>query len=74
MKAVISLGGSLLTNPFTAENAKKYTDAIKKIAVKCSKLVVVVGGGKPAREYIEVAKGLNSILTTRTGSELMLPM
>ena len=59
MKVVISIGGSLLSNPFTGDNIKKYIDIIHIIKPLCTKLVIVVGGGTIARDYIEVAKKLN---------------
>jgi uridylate kinase len=40
----------------TSENFKKYADVLKKLKNKGHKLVVVCGGGKPAREYRDVAK------------------
>src|SRR3989344_4542348 len=58
MKAVISLGGSLVTNPFTADNIAKYVKILNELKKKCGTLVVVVGGGKPAREYQQVAREL----------------
>jgi len=60
MKLVISLGGSLLTKDFSPGNLEKYACAIKKIASKGHRFVVVVGGGKTAREYIKIADGLNA--------------
>lgn len=59
MRAVISIGGSLVASPPTNESFKKYAAAIRRINAKCEKLVVVVGGGQPAREAIAKAKALN---------------
>ncbi|MCK5042661.1 MAG: UMP kinase [Candidatus Aenigmarchaeota archaeon] len=55
MKIVVSLGGSLLTSDFSSTNIKKYVDAIKEISGKGHRTIVVVGGGKIAREYINIA-------------------
>lgn len=57
MKAVISLGGSVLMSDFNADRIKKYANTIEKISKK-NKVFVVVGGGKIARDYIEVARKL----------------
>ncbi|MCD6402791.1 MAG: UMP kinase [Candidatus Aenigmarchaeota archaeon] len=58
MKIVISLGGSVITSELTPERIKKYAEVFKKLKNEGHKLVVVCGGGKVAREYVEVAKGL----------------
>ncbi len=55
MKLVISLGGSLVIKEPILKNMAKYAEAIKKIAEK-NQLIVVVGGGAPARKAIEAAK------------------
>ena len=58
MKIVISLGGSLLTSDFSAKNIQKYASEILSIAKK-HKIIVVIGGGKIARQYINIADNLN---------------
>jgi len=55
MKIVISLGGSLLTKEISFENFKRYARIIEKISKK-HKVIVVCGGGKIAREFIEISK------------------
>ncbi len=60
MKLVISLGGSLLTQDFSASGLKKYAEVLKKIAAKTEKLVVIVGGGKVCREYQKIARELKA--------------
>ncbi|MEA3229866.1 MAG: UMP kinase [archaeon] len=55
MKIVISLGGSLLTADFSSENLRRFTNIIKEISDKSYRLIVVVGGGKIAREYIKIS-------------------
>ena len=57
MKIVISLGGSLLTSDFSAKNIQKYSTEILSIA-KNHKIIVVIGGGKIARKYIDIADDL----------------
>lgn len=57
MKIVISLGGSLLTSDFSAKNIQKYSTEILSIA-KNHEIIVVIGGGKIARQYIQIADDL----------------
>jgi uridylate kinase len=56
MKIVISLGGSLLTREFSAENFNRYALILKKLRKKGHRLVVVCGGGKVCRQYRDIAK------------------
>lgn len=58
MKIVLSIGGSLITKDFSGKNLRKYVDVIKKSYKQGHKLVVVIGGGTYAREYIKVSKEL----------------
>ncbi len=58
MKLVISLGGSLITENFTAEKIKSYAKALQTISTTTDRLVVVTGGGKLARDYIKIIKGI----------------
>jgi len=60
MKIAISIGGSLITNNFTSENIKKYADVLRKLKRKGHRIMVVVGGGKTARDYINIGKGLTN--------------
>lgn len=55
MRIVISIGGSLLTRELTYENFAGYANVIKELAKKHD-LVVICGGGKPAREFRDIAK------------------
>ncbi|MCS7093728.1 MAG: UMP kinase [Candidatus Aenigmarchaeota archaeon] len=55
MKVVISIGGSLLTKKISYENFKKYAKVIENLSKKHS-LIVVCGGGKIARKFINIAK------------------
>ena len=56
MNIVISIGGSLLTQSLTYEHFSKYANIIRELA-KHHNLVVICGGGKQAREYMNIAKG-----------------
>ena len=60
MRIVLSLGGSLLTSVFSSDNFVRYAEVIKTISDKGHKLIVVVGGGKIARDYIDIAGGFNA--------------
>lgn len=59
MKVVISLGGSILMSDFDTGNIRRYAESIEKLSSK-NKVFVIVGGGKVARNYIEVARKLGA--------------
>ncbi len=58
MKVSISLGGSLLTKSMEAQSYRRYADAARRIWEAGHELVVTCGGGRPARQYITIAKEL----------------
>ena len=58
MKVSISLGGSLLTKSMEAQSYRRYAGAARRIWEAGHELVVVCGGGRPARQYIAIAKEL----------------
>jgi uridylate kinase len=67
MKIAISLGGSLLTGKNTdpnitinPQNYKRYAEIITKLHAEGHTLMVVCGGGKPARYFINQAKQLDA--------------
>jgi len=60
MKVSISLGGSLLTRTGDAETYLRYAQALRKLKEKGHRLVVVCGGGRPAREYIDISRRLDA--------------
>jgi len=60
LKVIISLGGSLLTRDLGGENFRKYSDMLGDLWGKGHQLVVVCGGGRTAREYQKIAKGLEA--------------
>lgn len=57
MRIVLSLGGSVLG--MDADRIRRFADEIERIAQE-HKVFVVVGGGKIAREYINVARQLGA--------------
>lgn len=63
MKISISLGGSLLTRNQDPQNFFHYADVLKGLKGKGHQIVVVCGGGKTAREYIETGKLLGATPT-----------
>ena len=70
MKLAISLGGSLLTGKtqepniqLNPHNYTRYAETIKKLHNQGHKIIVVCGGGKPARYLIQTAKQLNASTT-----------
>jgi uridylate kinase len=56
----ISLGGSLLTREPIPETFKKYADVLRRLKERGHTLIVVCGGGKPARDWIRLAKELGA--------------
>lgn len=56
MKVVFSLGGSMVCpDDINKEYIEKFSKFLKEISEKC-KVYVVVGGGKTARKYVDVAR------------------
>lgn len=60
MKVVISIGGSIIASPVNLEYIKNFSKLLSKLHGEGYKLMVVVGGGRLAREYIEAAKKLGA--------------
>ncbi|MCS7096459.1 MAG: UMP kinase [Candidatus Bathyarchaeota archaeon] len=58
MKILIRLGGSVIATPVNTGLIGKYVEILKELKAKGHKLVVVVGGGALAREFIQIAKEL----------------
>jgi uridylate kinase len=58
MKLVIKIGGSVIASPLNAERIAGYSRILRAIKEKGHQVVVVVGGGKIAREFISVADGI----------------
>ena len=80
MKIVIAIGGSILLKEYDCKKFQDYSAILKDLA-KEHELFVVVGGGKPAREYISVVRDLGAgeaqcddigIEVTRINAKLML--
>lgn len=58
MRLVVRIGGSVVASPVNIELMGKYADLIKKVKTQGHEVVVVVGGGALAREFIGIAKQL----------------
>jgi uridylate kinase len=64
MKIVVKVGGSAIAQGIDARRYKEYADVIKTLA-RDHTVLIVIGGGTPARDYINASKALganNSIL------------
>lgn len=59
MRIVIKVGGSAIAPSLDAKRFSEYAQVIRSLA-KDHTVLVVVGGGTPAREYINVTKELKA--------------
>lgn len=80
MKIVIAIGGSILLKEYDYQKFQEYSEILKSLSNE-HELFVVVGGGKPARDYINVIRDLNGgeaqcddigIEVTRINAKLLL--
>jgi len=58
MRLVVRIGGSVVASPVNTELIGKYVDLLKTLKTQKYELVVVVGGGALARDFIKIAKDL----------------
>lgn len=58
MRIVLRIGGSVIASPINPALINNYAEILKKLKSEGHDVVVVVGGGAPAREFIKVAKDL----------------
>jgi uridylate kinase len=59
MRIVFRIGGSVVASPINTDLMNKYIDLLKVIKTQGHEIIVVVGGGTLAREFIGIAKKLN---------------
>ncbi|HMK53854.1 MAG TPA: UMP kinase [Methanobacteriaceae archaeon] len=59
MRIVITLGGSVIIREHDSQLFQDYATILKSIS-KENDLFLVVGGGKTARDYIKIARGLGA--------------
>lgn len=80
MKIVVAIGGSILLEDYDCKKFKEYSEILKSLS-NDHELFVVVGGGKPAREYINIMRNLGAgeaqcddigIEVTRINAKLLL--
>ena len=80
MKIVVAIGGSILLKEYDCKKFQEYSAILKDLSDE-HELFVVIGGGKPAREYISVVRDLGAgearcddigIEVTRINAKLML--
>jgi uridylate kinase len=58
VRVVIRIGGSVVASPVNTDLISKYIDQLTTLRQKGHEVLVVVGGGKLAREFIGIAKNL----------------
>lgn len=58
MRVILRIGGSVVASPINPSRIVDYVNVLKKLRSQGHELVVVVGGGKLAREMIQVAKDI----------------
>ena len=58
MKIVVRVGGSVVGSPLNASLIGNYVGLLKELKQKGHIVIVVVGGGSLARDFIKVAAGL----------------
>jgi uridylate kinase len=58
MRVVFRIGGSVVASPINTDLIGKYVEALKSLKQQGHEVVVVVGGGALAREFITIAKNL----------------
>ena len=57
VKIVLRIGGSVISSPPNPELISRYAEMIKDL-MREHRIAVVVGGGRPAREFIQLAKDI----------------
>ena len=81
MKIAVKLGGFSFPLELSVEEIKKYGEMFSKLKRDGNKLIVVTGGGKNARKYIEASRKLGAnealcdqigILVTRLNARLLI--
>ena len=57
MRIVIAIGGSILLKEYDSKKFEAYAEIIKELS-EDHEIFIVVGGGKPARDYISVVRDM----------------
>lgn len=80
MRIVVAIGGSIIIKNYDYKKFQEYAEVLKELAEE-HEVFVVVGGGKPARDYIQVVRDLDcgeakcddiGIELTRINAKIML--
>jgi len=58
LRVVIRIGGSVVASPPNPEIISRYADLLRELKKKGHELVVVVGGGSLARDFIKIARAI----------------
>lgn len=58
MRLVLRIGGSVVGSPINSELINKYSELLRDLRKQKHEIVVIVGGGNLAREFINVAKNI----------------
>jgi uridylate kinase len=58
MRIVLRIGGSVVGSPLNPDLIREYADLLRDLRTGKHELVVVVGGGRLAREFIAAAKDI----------------
>jgi len=58
MRLVLRIGGSVIASPVNPSLINSYVELLKQLNAQEHEIVVVVGGGALAREFIKIAKDL----------------
>lgn len=72
MRFVLRIGGSVVASPINPELISEYAEMIEAMRTQGHQVVVVVGGGALAREFIGVAKSLG--LKQKAQDEIAISM
>lgn len=60
MRAIISVGGSVLAPDLGSQSVRAYADCVDTLRSAGHEIGLVVGGGRVAREYIETGRDLGA--------------
>ncbi len=58
MRVVVRIGGSVVASPPNPEIMSKYASVLRELKEQGHELVVVVGGGSVARDFIRIARDM----------------
>jgi len=58
LRIVLRIGGSVIASPPNPQLINRYVEIIRRLSDEKHNMVIVVGGGRPARDFIQIAKDL----------------